>query len=365
MGGAVVDIVAKPSAEFILGTSNKGTSIQCDGGVARNIAEVLGKLGARPLFFSAVGGNDEIGKSMIKRLVEDCGVQAVITGENSPNSSDGTATEETSIAIVDGARTATYVALLSQQNELHAAIAADMDIFDNIPIPNLEQIKHSKFLVLDANPPVATLLKAAKLASSKGVCIILEPTSVPKAEKVAKHIEFLKHVSYATPNIDELRVMASVLETKVNKNLHNLTIDHGEEEVAGFLESVQAACSIVLPHMNWKSRPSGAHLIVTLGKHGVLHASIKGDTSGDYASAFIECDQHLESTFRHHVVPKKVTVENCTGAGDTFCGAFIHALLQGKTESDAIDVGMNAALKSLQCENQTISPHLLDETGSF
>jgi hypothetical protein len=113
--------------------------------------------------------------------------------------------------------------LLSQQNELHAAIAADMDIFDYIPFPNLEQIKHSKFLVLDANPPVATLLKAAKLASSKGVCIILEPTSVPKVEEVAKHIEFLKHVSYATPNIDELQVMASVLETKVDKNLCNLT----------------------------------------------------------------------------------------------------------------------------------------------
>jgi len=72
----------------------------------------------------------------------------------------------------------------------------------------------------------------------------------------------------------------------------------------------------------------------------------------------LSCDQHLESTFRHHVVPKKVTVENCTGTGDTFCGAFIHGLLQGKTESDAIDVGMNAALKSLQCENQTISPNL-------
>jgi pseudouridine-5'-phosphate glycosidase/sugar/nucleoside kinase (ribokinase family) len=368
MGGAVIDIVAKPSEEFILGTSNKGTSIQCDGGVARNIAEVLGKLGDRPLFFSAVGGNDEIGKSMIKRLVEDCGVQAVITGENSPKSSNGTATEETSIAIVEGARTATYVALLSQQNELHAAIATDMDIFGNIPIPNLEQIKHSKLLVLDANPPVATLLKAAELASSKGVCIILEPTSVPKAEKVAKHIEFLKHISYATPNIDELRVMASVLETKVDKNLHNLTIDHKEEEdeeVARLLESVQGACSIVLSHMNWKARPSGAHLIVTLGKHGVLHASIKGGTSGEYPSAFIECDQHLESIFRHHFVPKKVTVENCTGAGDTFCGAFIHALLQGKTESDAIDVGMNAALKSLQCENQTISPNLLDETDFF
>jgi sugar/nucleoside kinase (ribokinase family) len=69
MGGAVVDIVAKPSEEFILGTSNKGTSVQCDGGVSRNIAEVLGKLGVRPLFFSAVGGNNEIGKAMIKRLV--------------------------------------------------------------------------------------------------------------------------------------------------------------------------------------------------------------------------------------------------------------------------------------------------------
>lgn len=357
MGGAVVDIVAKPSAEFILGTSNKGTSMQCDGGVARNIAEVLGKLGVRPLFFSAVGGKDEIGKAMIQRLLEDDGVQ-VVTSEKSSKSSNVTVPVETTITIVEGARTATYVALLSEQNELHAAIASDMDIFDHIPIPNLDQMKHSKFLVLDANPPVATLLKAAELASSKGVCIVLEPTSVPKAERVAKHIEFLKHVSYATPNIDELRVMASVLTPNNDTDFCNLTIDHEEDDVAGLLQSLHGACSIVLPYMNWNSRPSGAHLIVTLGKHGVLHASIKGGTSGESPSASIERDQHFEPTFRHHVVPQKVRVENCTGAGDTFCGAFIHALLQGKTESDAINVGMNAALKTLLCENETISPNL-------
>ena len=354
MGGAVVDIVAKPSSNFLLGTSNIGTAVQCDGGVGRNIAEVLGRLGANPIFYSAVGGKDTLGKSLIERLQKECGVQVGPSNIAKPMKVCGEGAAPATVLCVENARTATYIALLSPSNELHAAIAADMEIFENIPIPSMEQMEHSKFLVLDANPPNATLLVAAKRASSKGVCVVFEPTSVPKAARVvADDFEFLNFVTYATPSLDELLAMATTIAASDSTEQTRLTPITDNYEQGKLLSLVKDACSIVLPKMNWKGQSSGAHLIVTLGECGVLHASMK--SSPDYN----ECKDEALYYYTHYEVPRKVRARNCTGAGDTLCGAFVYALLQGKTESDAIRFGMEAALQSVLCESQTISPNIV------
>mmetsp|Transcript_29485 Transcript_29485/g.42170 ORF Transcript_29485/g.42170 Transcript_29485/m.42170 type:complete len:739 (-) Transcript_29485:31-2247(-) len=354
MGGAVVDIVAKPSSNFLLGTSNIGTAVQCDGGVGRNIAEVLGRLGANPIFYSAVGGKDTLGKSLIERLQKECGVQVGPSNIANLMKVCGEDAAPATVLCVEDARTATYIALLSPNNELHAAIAADMEIFENIPIPSVEQIEHSKFLVLDANPPNATLLVAAKRASSKGVCVVFEPTSVPKAARVvADDFEFLNYVTYATPSLDELLAMATTIAASSSIEQKTQTPTTDNNELGKLLSSVKDACSIVLPKMNWQGQSSGAHLIVTLGECGVLHACAKSSQDNH------ECKEEALFYYTHYEVPRKVRARNCTGAGDTLCGAFVHALLQGKTESDAIRFGMEAALKSVLCESQTISPNIV------
>ena len=51
-------------------------------------------------------------------------------------------------------------------------------------------------------------------------------------------------------------------------------------------------------------------------------------------------------------------MQNSTGAGDTLCGAFVHALLEGKDEAEAVQVGMDAAVKSLACGDRAISPEI-------
>lgn len=56
VGGAVIDLVAKPQAgkELLDHTSNPGSVEQSYGGVARNAAEAMARLGAAPVFVSAI-----------------------------------------------------------------------------------------------------------------------------------------------------------------------------------------------------------------------------------------------------------------------------------------------------------------------
>eukprot|EP00558_Chaetoceros_sp_UNC1202_P004966 CAMPEP_0197248854 /NCGR_PEP_ID=MMETSP1429-20130617/43458_1 /TAXON_ID=49237 /ORGANISM="Chaetoceros sp., Strain UNC1202" /LENGTH=80 /DNA_ID=CAMNT_0042710215 /DNA_START=24 /DNA_END=266 /DNA_ORIENTATION=+ len=62
-------------------------------------------------------------------------------------------------------------------------------------------------------------------------------------------------------------------------------------------------------------------------------------------------------TFQHFEA-KTITMSNCTGAGDTLTGAFIHALLSGCGVVEAVRVGQEKALLSLKCDDRAISPEL-------
>ncbi len=55
IGGSVIDIISQSSQPLITPTSNPGQVIQRWGGVARNVAEMLTRLGTKPVFVSAVG----------------------------------------------------------------------------------------------------------------------------------------------------------------------------------------------------------------------------------------------------------------------------------------------------------------------
>jgi pseudouridine-5'-phosphate glycosidase len=122
MGGSVIDLVANPAAgtSLILGTSNPGSCHESDGGVARNIAEVLGRLGSRPILFSAVG-DDSRGLSLMERMANEYGFDI----------------DRQHIEVVRGSNTATYLAVLEEDGDLHTAIA-DMDVLAKIKIPDEE-----------------------------------------------------------------------------------------------------------------------------------------------------------------------------------------------------------------------------------
>jgi hypothetical protein len=191
MGGAVLDIMTKPlpGRELQLETSNPASCTESDGGVGRNIAETLGRLGSSPVLYSSVG-NDSRGLALVGRLEEECGVQS---------------SAET-IHVANGSSTATYLAVMNGKGDLHTA-CADMTVLDHIQSPSLEVLKDAEMLIIDANPPVHVLHETAVRARQAGVKIVFDPTSVSKALKAAQDMELMACISYAFPSFVELRAL--------------------------------------------------------------------------------------------------------------------------------------------------------------
>lgn len=312
LGGTVLDIMAKPlpGRELLLETSNPATCTESDGGVGRNIAEVLGRLGSNPLFYSSVG-NDARGLGLLSRLVEDCGVQA-------PRST---------VQVVDEANTATYLALLNGKGDLHTA-CADMTVLDHIQSPSMDVLEDAEIIVMDANAPVHVLRETAVRARQASVKVCFEPTSVAKAIKFAQDKKLMSCISFAFPNFLELGAMLDSEELKV---VADRDLDHQQ--------IIKVLAERILEQMN----PDGAHLVVTLGGHGVVLASKEPGS---------------DMIVTHFDAKKGVEVKNTSGAGDTLCGAFIHSILNGKTVPEAVVVGMEAATISIQCVDKAISPLL-------
>ncbi|TIN34992.1 MAG: winged helix-turn-helix transcriptional regulator, partial [Mesorhizobium sp.] len=109
IGGAVLDRKYHARKDLIFGTSNPVDGYRSFGGVARNVAENLVRLGVDVSFVSIVG-DDETGRSLVRHL-RDLGadVSQVITTTERP--------------------TAEYAAILDLNNDLVLGIA-DMEIFE-------------------------------------------------------------------------------------------------------------------------------------------------------------------------------------------------------------------------------------------
>ena len=66
VGGAVLDTKVRTARAPVLGTSNPGTASATVGGVGRNIAENLARLG-RPTVLVAAVGDDPAGDTVLQR----------------------------------------------------------------------------------------------------------------------------------------------------------------------------------------------------------------------------------------------------------------------------------------------------------
>jgi pseudouridine kinase len=182
IGGANLDIKAKSLNVNHFGTSNPSKISTSPGGVGRNIAHNLARLGASVGLISVVG-LDHQGEVVL---------------------------EATRIAGVDVSRirnsapaTGTYIAILNPNGELVTAMsdmrAAD-DILPEIIAEHVDALLAAKFVVADCNLPLPTLQAIAHLVRDK---LFIEPVSVPKSVKLK---ELLKSgpIFMASPNLDQI-----------------------------------------------------------------------------------------------------------------------------------------------------------------
>ena len=125
-----------PSSSLLCGTSNPGSCSEWDGGVGRNIAETLSRLGIPPLFYTAIG-NDARGTALRQRLQKEYQIRTI----DNLRTNDDNDNDEYNVNDTDGTvatpNTATYLAVLDSEGELHTAIA-DMDVLEDIPIPDIK-----------------------------------------------------------------------------------------------------------------------------------------------------------------------------------------------------------------------------------
>ena len=185
VGGANVDVKARTANALVTGTSNPGTVVRTPGGVGRNVAENLARLGSRVALVSTVG-SDPDGDWLL---------------------------EETAAAGVDvspvlrGGRTGRYVAVLDAGGELVVGVS-DMAATDALGPEVLDHglLRSADLVVVDGNLPATTVDAVLAL----GVRVVIDPVSVAKAQRISPLLSGNRPVYAITPNEDELAALGSV-----------------------------------------------------------------------------------------------------------------------------------------------------------
>ncbi|MBB6627999.1 bifunctional hydroxymethylpyrimidine kinase/phosphomethylpyrimidine kinase [Nocardioides sp. KIGAM211] len=192
IGGANMDVKARSTRTAVVATSNPGTGSMAPGGVGRNIAENLARLGTRTHLVAAIG-SDALGDQVL-----------------AATSAAGVHVEH----VRRSARaTGTYTAVLDATGELVVAVA-DMTATDELGPDRVnaarDLVTTAGLLVLDGNLAPDTLAFAVELAAAAGVRTVLEPVSVPKAAAAAHLVEASRPLFAITPNRDELAALTGL-----------------------------------------------------------------------------------------------------------------------------------------------------------
>ncbi|PNY80660.1 carbohydrate kinase [Deinococcus koreensis] len=286
VGGANMDVKARTLGPALPGTSNPGVSVQSPGGVARNVAENLARLGVAATLISVVG-RDPLGERLL-RETEAAGVDV------------------RPVLRAPGVTTGTYTAVLDDRGELLVAVAA-MEAAEALTPATLHErrsvLRGAAWVVVDGNVPGNTLAHLLTLAAEAGARVVFEPVSVPKAGRLRAALAAGLSPYAVTPNVAEL---GALLGRKV-------------PDEPGALRSAAAELQALGVELVWVRR----------GPHGSL-LSIPGGA--------------------HDLPALSAAVRDVTGAGDAMLAAFLAALASGLPPLEAARWGHAAAALTVESE---------------
>jgi pseudouridine kinase len=191
IGAASIDTKGHAVQAIQAGTSTPGVIRISHGGVGRNIAENLARLGEKVVLLSAVG-DDGSGRRILQQA-EACGI-------------------DVSHVLVDaGHRTAAYLAVLDEVGDLAVSID-DMDISPILLTPEYVYRRRALFrdariVVLDANLSPATMDTIFRQAGRYKVPVCADPTSATLAPGLCP---YLSQLTLVTPNGAEAEALCGV-----------------------------------------------------------------------------------------------------------------------------------------------------------
>lgn len=188
IGGANVDICGASDATIIKGDSNPGKVSISVGGVGRNIADNLARLGGTCLLLSAIG-SDSFGQ-LIRTQTKAAGVNM------------------TSVLESGEYPTSCYLSVLDECGDLSVAIN-DMSAVSAITPGYLKQhvslIDEAKLMIIDANLPIETLRFISERFGDHYT--IADGVS---ASKVGKFAGILSTINLLKVNLAEGRVLSDL-----------------------------------------------------------------------------------------------------------------------------------------------------------
>jgi pseudouridine kinase len=187
IGAAGVDIVGTLRGELRPGTSNPARIRYSFGGVARNVAENLARLGQPVSLITAVGV-DYPQEQMLQSLsAAGVNIDAVIRTDQYPSGA--------------------YVAVINPQGELQYALD-DMAVLSSLTPEYIrdraELFKDASLLFVDANLPKDTLRTVMALARRSHLPVCGDPTTVTLASRFRS---YLTQFYLMTPNLAEAAVL--------------------------------------------------------------------------------------------------------------------------------------------------------------
>lgn len=239
VGGAAWDTKARTLAPARLHTSNPGTVSRTPGGVGRNIAEGVARLGGRVHLVAAVGA-DAAGRELLSRTAEA-----------------GVYVDQVATSVHP---TGSYLAALDAEGELVIGLSdfAATDAMDVASVGRAaELIARAEVVVVDANIPQDVAAWALGVAAGSGVRAVVEPVSVAKAARVAPLLAPGRPVFAVTPNLDELAALTG------------RPVDDTDE---GIVAAATELHSRGVVHV-WVSRGASGSLLVSPGEVVVIPAA--------------------------------------------------------------------------------------------
>lgn len=312
------------------GSSNPATISQCVGGVAHNIALAAKYMGASVLLASVVG-EDSAGELLLRSLAKE-GLDTDGIIKLRPSKEHGEV------------RTGQYVGNYNHNKDFIFGMA-DVKLMSH---PSTEDEKlwrkaidkvQPRIIVLDTTFSHYTIKTISRIAQEKHICIVVEPTSSPRAETLPTSALFhpLKDDTRATrldmltPNVQELKAIINGIEKnklvassshRANSDVTSLLLDTGLSENEQEIVSKALAVLLFVPV-----------IITTLGDNGcilLLRIDAEITASNEQIRAtpgFISLPgQEYSAIIRHYGPVAHLNAEDIVsvnGTGDSLVGAIL------------------------------------------
>ncbi|MEO7101777.1 MAG: carbohydrate kinase family protein [Gemmatimonadaceae bacterium] len=295
VGGANIDQKWRTQARAVIGSSNPATVRSSSGGVGRNVAENLARMGVTSALITAVG--DDADGDRVRRDTDAAGV-------------------DTRYIIVTPLPTGVYTVVLDGSGEMVIAVSA-MEATRAISADEVNArralIANCRFLVLDCNVSTSALIRAVELAADNDVPVIIDPVSVPKVASISAILAAGLPLHTITPNLDEMFEITGASGS-------------GRAELCAAAAQLHAA--------------------------NVRNVWISLGPSGSFLSVLKDGTQRVEM-----IAALPATLVDATGAGDAMLAGYITGLLRGLDEFAAVRLGRAAAAITIESA-ETVNPSM-------